>query len=159
MQKSECFCKLVNNKINCHWNKSVCCQTSGLQMITTWSWLQYISATLYIYAVSFGMISLSHLAFTNAKECQTHIWIYLTFQCSGNHKQKTVQYIAVTLKGSQNSKVILDMLFTLSSDLIAIFLMSKYRWRFTVFTVISNSHIAVFVVIISRCTTSTTGNR
>ena len=44
--RSKCFCKLVNNKMTCHWNKSESYQPSGLQMIT-WSWLQYISVTLY----------------------------------------------------------------------------------------------------------------
>ena len=40
--RSKCFCKLVNNQMNYHWNKSVSCQMSGLQMITTGSWLHYI---------------------------------------------------------------------------------------------------------------------
>ena len=55
--RTKCFCKLVDNKANCHWNKSVSCQTSGLQMITTWSWLQYISATLHMAICRFVCIS------------------------------------------------------------------------------------------------------
>ena len=38
---SKCFSNLVNNIISFHWNKSVSCRTSGLEMTAVWSWLQF----------------------------------------------------------------------------------------------------------------------
>ena len=40
--------------MNCHWYVS--CQTSDLQMTTTWSWLQYISAILYNFKTRLSLI-------------------------------------------------------------------------------------------------------
>ena len=88
--------------MNCHWNKSVSCKTGGLQMITKWSWLQYISATLYAshrrIFKNFGRLwrrrnkafdILSHIGLCNLRHCKSG--------CITKHRTEFVGVISICL--------------------------------------------------------------